>query len=337
MVEVIGVVIGIVGLGEVAAVAGETVGRSVAVAIAMATGAFDPGMAARQGECRQVVAERRRRPRDAVVTEGAVVVEVGLLVIGIGCGLKIAGVAGKALIDRAGKLRGMTGDAFEAGMTALELELGRMIISCATPGVGGETVTGFAIEREGCQLMVGIVGRTKIVVVTAGTFGRRAGEIIAQLIDMAGVAVGDRMHARQGEAERGVLVEEFAAIFPTFRRMTALTLVTQLAAMNVAVAVGAAVLGLSEFEILVAGNAGRLLVGADQRKTGVVVIETAVRLHLRPTGGSMTYLARQIDVAMRVARAAQRQGQHQAQSDDRDDEDCQLLHGCVRFSSSSVS
>lgn len=103
--------------------------------------------------------------------------------------------------------------------------------------------------------------------------------------------------------------------------MTTLTLVAQLAAMNVAVAVSAAVLGISEFQILVTGDAGGLLVGADQWKTGIVVIEAAVRLHLGPGGGRMAYLAGQIDVTMRIARAAQRQCQHQTQSDDSDDED----------------
>lgn len=179
VIEVVGVVIGIVGFGKIAAMAGETVGGSVAVAVAMTLGTFNTGMAARQGECRQVVVECRRRPGDAVVTDGAIVVEVGLLVIRIRCGLEIAGVASEALVDRTGKLRGMTGDAFEAGMAALEPELGRMIVTGAAPGVGRETVASFAIEREGCQLMVGIVGRTKIVVVTAGAFGRRAGKIIA--------------------------------------------------------------------------------------------------------------------------------------------------------------
>lgn len=301
VIEVVGVVIGIVGFGEIAAMAGEAVGRSVAVAVAVTLGTFNAGMASRQGKSRQIVVERRWRPCDAVVTVGAIVVEVGLLVIRIGCGLEIAGVASEALIDRAGKLRGMTGDAFEAGMTALKPELRRMIVTCSAPGVGRETVAGFAIEREGCQLMVGIVGRAKIVVVTAGTFGRRAGKIIAQLVDVTGIAVGDRVRAGQGEAERRVLVEELAATLPAFGRMTTLTLIAQLAAMNVAVAVGAAVLGFSEFEILVAGNAGSLSVGTDQWKPGVVVIEAAFRLQLCPGGGRMADLAGQIDVAMRVA------------------------------------
>lgn len=138
---------------------------------------------------------------------------------------------------------------------------------------------------------------------------------------MTGIAVGDRVHPGQGEAKCGVLVEKLAAILPAFGSMTTLTLIAQLAAMNVAVAIGTAVLGFSEFEILVTGNAGSLSVGTDQWKPGVVVIEAAVRPHLCPGGGRMAHLAGQIDVAMRVARAAQRQYQHQAHSDDRDDED----------------
>lgn len=117
---------------------------------------------------------------------------------------------------------------------------------------------------------------------TTVAIGRRAGEIIAQGITVAGVTVGRGVDSRQRKSERRVLLEQRLAIFPAFRSVTPLTLNSQFAAMHVAMTIRTLGRSLGEAQVLVTRNAGRLLVCPDQRELSALVIEASVLLDFRP-------------------------------------------------------
>lgn len=153
--------------------------------------------------------------------------------------------------------------------------------------------------------MIRVARGAKVIVMAACTLDRCAHEVIAQLVLVTGIAVCRRMDSREWKSQRRVLLENVVSVFPAFGGVTPLALCSEFAAVDVAVTIGALILGFKEFQIGVAGNARCLLVSTDERKTGVVMVESAISLHLCPGVDRMTGLAFEIDLAMRVARSDQ--------------------------------
>lgn len=118
MIEVILDVVGITDRGEVVAVTGVTICRSIRVTGTVATGAVQRLMCPRQGELRGTVVERRWLPSRRIVTTGAVVVKfVGLVIWFLGRG-ELTAVAGKTEWRSAGVFVGMAVDAGRSSMSA---------------------------------------------------------------------------------------------------------------------------------------------------------------------------------------------------------------------------
>lgn len=152
--------------------------------------------------------------------------------------------------------------------------------------------------------MVGIGRGFEVILVTAGALHRRSGKIIAQRVLVAGITVCCSMYTYQWKSQIGMLLKQVLAIFPTLGGMTALTLSTQLAPMYVTVAVDTLILRFREFQVAVAGSAGSLFMGADQRKASVLVRKSAIGPKLGPGIRSMAGFTLQRNVAVGVPRTS---------------------------------
>ena len=82
------------------------------------------------------------------------------------------------------------------------------------------------------------IGRfLEICEVAAAAFNRRVGEFILLLVDVACLAVNDGMNPDQREIRAAMLIQDLPAIFPACRRMAIFAVYSQLAAMDVGMAV----------------------------------------------------------------------------------------------------
>lgn len=214
-------------------------------------------------------------------------------------------MAGKTLIDGASKPLGMAVYAFQVTVAALKAKLGRMIVARILPCFCTRAMTGLAVIGKAREHMTRVGRGAKIIIMAAGALHRGSGEIVAEFVLMTRIAVCRRMDSSEWKTQCGVLLEKIVAILPAFGGVTSLALRSKLTAMNVAVAINTLVIGFRELQVGMAGNAGCLFVSSDERKSSVIVIEPSVALHLRPGIGSMTGLALDCDIAMRITRSAQ--------------------------------
>lgn len=70
----------------------------------MTVNTLDTGVAVSEREFREIVIESSRCPCRHVVATGAVVIEIGGIVVGVRSRLKIRFMAGETLVDGTGKL-----------------------------------------------------------------------------------------------------------------------------------------------------------------------------------------------------------------------------------------
>jgi hypothetical protein len=242
-----------------------------------------------------------RGPGLNIVAGNAVLVKVGGLMVRIGGSLIFTLVARNTVANGAGKLTAMAGDTLEIGMAALKSEFVRVFVTGIAPGVGGKTVTRFALSGKARENVIRISGSLEVVLVTAGALHRCAGKIVAQGILMTRVAVCSGMNSDQRKSLIGVLFKQVFTVFPAFGGVAALTLSTEFAAVNIAVTVSALVLGFGEFQIAMAGGAGCLGVGTDQGKAGILMRKTAISPELSPGIRGVAGFALESNVAVGVS------------------------------------
>ena len=132
------------------------------------------------------------------------------------------------------------------------------------------------------------------------TVYRRAHELLAPLAQMAGVTVGDGVNAYKRKASFDVGAQNVLAVPPISGRMTTGAIKPELASMDVRMTIGTVDSGVSEPEVMVTTGAAYTAMDANQRKTGLVVVNRQRVAKLLPRLRGMTEAAIPLDLAMRI-------------------------------------
>ena len=247
----------------------------------MAIGADIPFSLVTAGINREIVIPGRIVPVGSAVTGLALRRESGRQVIGIGGGVIIILVTGKALNRGAGIAVGMAIQAVQRHVRPGQRETGVVMIEDRRRPAGGAVAFG-AILAKVVGHVIGVLHRHIIILMAGITFHRRIG--ITLLVTLNAV----QRHVRSGQWEPGVVVIE-QHIIPIAGVVALQTLVAEV--------VGHVIGVLHRVEIiLMAGEAGGRRIGialvvafdavqrhvrSGQREPGVVVIEQ----HVVPIAG----------------------------------------------------
>ena len=192
------------------------------------------------------------------------------------------------------------------GVTAGQRKSHRVVIKlCVQPIV--RRVALFARSGESrCRQVVGRRGhrcRGLVIRLMAGVALRRHRlELAVRRVLMAGIAIDGCMRAGEREAIV-VLLNFFDRYSPAANGMTLLAIRTELAFVNVGVAILAALADVAENRFDMALGASHIAVHAAQRITGLIVIEFRDSANRLPAFGGVTVLARDVQVAVRATGA----------------------------------
>lgn len=177
VIEIAGLVIRIIRLGEIAGMAGETQRRSISIATGVTRLAIKANVSAlkrKSGKRVIITARINRHPARRCVAADAVVTQSVCHMIGVGCSCKSHLVAGITVIDRAGISSTVTRLALQIEMRAVDGETGLIMIELSRLP-GSCRVTLLTIMAEVRRFVVRVIGRCKPGAVTRETVGRRIG------------------------------------------------------------------------------------------------------------------------------------------------------------------
>jgi hypothetical protein len=111
---------------------------------------------------------------------------------------------------------------------------------------------------------------------------RRPGKFVSTLVDMAGVAIDYRVNPHKRKTLLSMLAQNIFMILPIGGRMTALTIETELPAMDIGMAIGAGDAGMGKPQILMATTAFDQSMASHERKTGFIMVELQIGFNLIP-------------------------------------------------------
>ena len=169
------------------------------------------------------------------------------------------------------------------------------------PGIG--SVAEIAARRESARDMTRVGRRLEIRGVAGIALGRHRLKMAAGSAFVAGVAVHGRV--RSGERKAiVVLLDLLHADLPSLHGMALLAVGAQLSAVNIRVAVLAALPNIGEHRSNVALHARDRLMHATQWISRLVVIEFRKRSDRLPCIRGVTVLAREVEISVRAVRTA---------------------------------
>ena len=163
-----------------------------------------------------------------------------------------------------------------------------------------------AIQAEAGLGMVGVEAQSEIGQVAVVAVHTGHGELVLLLPDMAGLAIGYRMHSAQWKAPGRMDLQNCLLILPAGRRMAALAIVAELPTVHVTVAIGASGCHPGEGEAGMTTGTIDKFVLPNQRKARLLVPERQRRAHLMPGLGGVAVLAIPLDIAVGILPATLR-------------------------------
>ena len=188
------------------------------------------------------------------------------------------------------------------GMAAGEKESGGGVVELRIqPVVGG--VAGVALSRELGRHVVGIDGRGEVRLVAGEALRRHGLEPTVGATLVTSIAVDSGVSSGQRETIV-VILDVLVGDLPSAHGMTLFAIGTQLAAVNIGVAILAAFtdIGENHFDVTLGARDGG--VQATQRIPGLIVIELGNRADGPPCGCGMAVLTGDCKIAVRAARAS---------------------------------
>lgn len=246
------------------------------------------------------VVERDTLPGNLGVTNFAVGGETKGAVIRFTGSYEIAFVTTVAQMRCSGITFRMAFDAIRAQMGSPDLEFAGMLKSRVPPIRRYGGVARLAVGSETGPNMIGILSRREIALMAPLAIQGGAAEFLAPLLYVAGLAVHDGVYSYQCETARRVPLKEVLTVLPAMRRMTILTFYTELASVNIGVAIGTFDPDIGEFQILVTAKAAGLLVVSDQCESRFGMIELQRFSEGIPGAGGMTDLAIPLDITVGI-------------------------------------
>jgi len=280
-------------------------GGQVVVVSDMAIGALPwwDGVQPGQREVREVVVERCVRPRSRAVTQLASLRKAGGDVVRIHCALIIlqmavhAGGAGQVVVVVDVTVGAL---ARRDGVAPRERKTGRAVIELGIePGVGAMTKGATGGEASGS--MTGIAGRFEIGCVTGVALRRHRLEPAGCSAFMTGVTI----HAGMGAGQRKAIVMLLHLAHvnpPSANGMALLTVGSELAPVNVGVAVLAVLSNAGKYRLDVTLGARDGFMHAAQRIFRLVVIEFWNGADRLPRVCRVAVLARYVQISVRTVR-----------------------------------
>ncbi len=166
-------------------------------------------------------------------------------------------------------------DAIDGGVRAGQRETGKRVVEPGShPGchVG---VALLAVGREPERHVIGVLGGRIPGNMAARAIGRQAGEFAGGSARVAGVALDQRVRTQQWKTVL-VLAHRLDGACPAHDVVALFALRSQLASMNVGVAVGAGVANLGKHRTGVTLGARNILVHALEREVGFAVVEIRI-------------------------------------------------------------
>ncbi len=198
-----------------------------------------------------------------------IILTVAIITIGLGAAVSV----------------GVTGDTFQIRMSARERKCLGMIKGGPFPARGVGQVALLAIQIKAGFLMGRLQRFHKIRQVASLTVHRCVAETMAGiLVAMAGSAFQVGMHAHQREIGLIMFFQHVHAIFPSGGRMAAFTTDTQLILVYIGMTIDTGHAHPVKNQTLMTLTAGNILVLADQRITGQIMIKLIGIYRIKVTG-----------------------------------------------------
>jgi len=255
----------------------------------MARRALHADVGAGQLELRQsAVVELRALPAGRTVATRAIPGEARLDVVDARRGGEVPGVAPETVRGDAGiASAGMAGAAFQAGVRAIDLEMGELGVIEFPQAPTVQSVALAAIEREAGCLVVDGARLLIILQVAGGTLSVQAGILRAGGALVAGIALRHRMRAEQREPIL-MRTDGVHAHAPARHRMALVAARPKLPAVDIGVAIRALRAGVGENQLRVTQPALNVLMQPAEAETGLaIVFELRHCAHGGPTRRAM--------------------------------------------------
>lgn len=211
---------------------------------------------------------------------------------------EIAFVTTETQIRCSGIILRMASDTINAQVGPPDLEFAGVLESGISPARGYSRMACLAVSGETGLCMIRITGGGEIVLMAAFAIQGSAGELLAALFEVAGLAIDYGVNSHKREAPRSMPFEQILTVLPGMRRMAILTFYAELASMDVGVTIGTFHTDIREFQILVAAKALYSLVVSDKGEAGGGMIELQRLPESIPGARGMTDPAIPLEIAV---------------------------------------